>query len=362
MLKNRRIKKVLIVQPYGIGDLLFVTPVLRALKKTAGAEKTVLLLGSRTEAVVSSNPYVDEIYSIDKDVWHRQGKWKAFTDLAGLTRKMRREKFDLMLDYSLRGEYAFLAKFFWGIPLRAGFDYKRRGFFHNCKLPIPGGFSGRHVADFFCDLAEKAGIPVPDRRMEFFPSGEDEKKAGTLLASKKIGRFLVLSVGGGESWGQDAHFKRWPPHFFADLASRLIERYRLEGAVVVGSKGERELASEFCAKFKGLCLNLCGEIPLGVSAALIRRAALFLGNDGGLMHLAHALETPVIALFGPVDPVVYGPFPLSEKAVVLVKKDLECRPCYKNFRYNGSCEHRNCLQNFTPAEAISGLVEQKFKI
>ncbi len=356
------IRRVLIVQPYGIGDLLFLTPVFRALKKMPGIERVDLLLGSRTEAVVTGNPNIDRIDSIDKDVWHREGNLRALRDLWNLTRKYRKEKYDLMLDYSLRGEYGFMAAFLWGIPVRAGFDYKRRGFFHNVKTAIPSGFEKKHVTDYFCGLAEKCGIPVADKAMEYFVSPREDAAAGEILKKENAQRFLAVTVGGGESWGKDAHFKRWPARYFARLSEKLMNRYGLSHVILLGSPGERELAGDFLKNFSGPALNLCGKTNLGISTALIQKAALFLGNDGGLMHLAHALKTPVAALFGPVDPAVYGPYPSSPQAVVSVKKDLACRPCYQKFRYNSACEHRDCLQKLTPEEVLAAIEEKNIRI
>ncbi len=378
------LRRVLVVQPYGIGDLLFLTPVLRALRLVPTVETVDLLLGSRTEAVVQTNPHVDEITCIDKDLFHKQGNLKNFSDLIKLGAKLRKKKYDLLLDYSLRGEYAFFSQFFLGIPRRAGFNFKRRGFFHNLRLPIPQGFNGKPVADFFCDLAEKAGIVVEDRFLEFYPADADKILADRLLSDFyasltlpppisspiewgriKVGgeskrRFLVLSLGGGESWGKDANFKRWPVTFFAEFTKRLKEFSDFETVIIVGSAQEKSLGDSF-QKMVGIkTLNLAGQISLGVTASLIEKAGLFIGNDGGLVHLAHALHTHVIAFYGPVDPVVYGPYPESENAISIFKKDLECRPCYQKFRYNAACAHKNCLQALTPEEALNMIQEKSF--
>ena len=230
----KSLRRVLVVQPYGIGDLLFVTPVLRALRLLPSVEKVDLILGSRTDIVVKQNPHIDEIFSVDKDLFHRQGNSKTFSDVIALGKKLRANRYDLLLDYSMRGEYAFFGQFFLGVPKRAGFNYKRRGFFHTHRLAIPKGFHGRHVADYFCDLAERAGIRVEDRFLEFYLSDSDRLQAQQLLQEKfkryQVPRSLVpqylvpsgekyiaVSAGGGESWGKDAHFKRWPPAFFAEL-------------------------------------------------------------------------------------------------------------------------------------------------
>ena len=348
------VRRVLVVQPYGIGDLLFVTPVLRALRLLPSVERVDLLLGSRTETVVRTNPHVDEIFSVDKDIFHRRSSSQNLKELLQLGRRLRSVHYDLLLDYSLRGEYAFFGQFFLGISKRVGFDYKGRGFFHTHRLPLPEGFRGRHVVDFFCDLAALGGVPVQDRFLEFYLTEEDQADAASRLQEKNIsGRFLVVAPGGGESWGKDAHFKRWPVPFFARMVERLREGdCGFEAVVILGSRGDRDLGDLLQAALKIPCVNLAGEIPFGTSAALIHRAVFFLGNDGGLMHLAHALRRPLMAFYGPVDPQVYGPYPPSSDAVTIVKEGLECRPCYQKFRYNSACIGRECLQALLPEEVL----------
>ncbi len=342
-------KRVLIVQPYGIGDLLFLTPVFRALPDA----QIDLLLGSRTESVVKANPRIRQIIRIDKDKFHSQGKWKTFLEIAGLTQRLGKEKYDLMLDYSMRREYGFWAQFFLGIPVRAGFDYKGRGFFLNRKVEVPEGFRGRHVVDYYCDVAEKAGITVSDRSLEFFVTPADLANADNILRAKGVsGRFAAVSAGGGESWGRDAHFKRWPARYFAELLGSLKKEYGFDHAVILGSGAEKSLAEEFQKHSSFPCVSLCGEISLETAAAVLERSVFFAGNDGGLMHMAHALKKPLAAVFGPVDPAVYGPYPAHPRAVVCVKNDLECRPCYQKFRYNSACEHRDCLQKLMPSDVL----------
>lgn len=365
----KSIRRVLVVQPYGIGDLLFVTPVLRALRLHPPVEKVDLLLGSRTEIIVAGNPHVDEIFSVDKDIFHRQGNLRTFRDVLALGKKLRANRYDLLLDYSLRGEYAFLGQIFLGIPTRVGFDYKRRGFFHTDRLAIPRGFCGRHVVDYFCDLAQKAGICVEDRFLEFYLSDADRSEARRLLQEKfkrggerqkEFERYMVVSPGGGESWGRDAHFKRWPAPFFAEFVNRLMQRNIADGVVIIGSPSEKELSCRLAGGLQVPALDLTGEISLTHAAVLMEGAEIFIGNDGGLMHLAHALRTPLIAFYGPVDPEVYGPYPKMPQAATLIKENLECRPCYQRFRYNSACVGRECLQDLKPEEALQILDQKHF--
>jgi len=349
------LKRVLVVHPYGLGDFLFVTPVLRALRLIPSVEKVDLLLGSRTAEVARENPHVDEIFVVDKGRYQKQSRVQTFREVAVLGKELRSRHYDLMLDYSLRSEYAVLGRLFLGIPRTAGFNYKRRGFYHSIRLALPKGFSDRSVVDIYSSLAERAGIRTEDRWLELYVSDsarvEALKKWQAKAGQKEIGRFLFISPGGGESWGKDAHFKQWPVSCFAALCARLCAAGDFEGVVVLGSPAEKELAASLAEKLMVPFLNFSGELSVLESTALLERARLFVGNDGGLVHMAHALRVPLIAFYGPVDPAVYGPSPASLQALAVYKKDLACRPCYKRFRYNSSCEKRECLQELTLDEA-----------
>lgn len=348
-------RRVLIVHPYGIGDLLFATPVFRALRLQPRVETVDLLLGSRTEAVVRNNPHIDKIFNIDKDLVHKQNLIKNWKDLSGLAAELTARKYDLLLDFSMRGEYAFCSKFFLGIRKRAGFAYKNRAFFHNIRVDLRNAFHEKHVVDYYCELAEKAGIPVEDRFLEFFLQPCDLEAADIVL-KERFGRvpesFIAVSPGGGESWGKDARLKRWPARYFKEFIQKLRAVKPFEGIVVLGSAKEKEIGEEIIQGLPFPALNLAGDLSFTTSAAVLSRASRFVGNDGGLLHLAVALRVPVIGIYGPVAPEVYGPYHLKG-AVAVYKKDLACRPCYQKFRYNAACEKNECVQELTADEAMS---------
>lgn len=377
----RTLKRVLIVHPYGIGDLLFVTPVLRALRLIPTVETVDLLLGSRTREVVEHNPHINDIFVLDKDRYYRQTWLENLKDSLELGRKLREKHYDLLLDFSLRRENAFFGEFFLGIPKRAGFAYKKRAVFHNIRYPLPDGFWKKHAADFYCDLAELAGIPVEDRFLEYFPpldtptsekktkiTGDSHQKGDrqALNACPQNGDchlfsdaldilgsdFLSVSPGGGDSWGKEAVFKRWPVSYFAELIRRTKEERRINGVAILGSASERLLCEELQALVGPPAVVLAGDTTLAETAMILKQSRLFIGNDGGLVHLAHALQVPLIAFYGPVSPEVYGPYPPSSDAITIYKKDLSCRPCYYKFRYNTSCPTIACLKDLKPTEVF----------
>jgi len=345
----RSIRRVLIAQPYGIGDALFTTPLLRALRTLPSVERVDLLLGSRTEAVFRNNPHVDRIFSIDKGKWHSIGKLSALKELLALCRSLE-GPYDLLIDCSLQREYGFYGKFLLGIPRRIGFSYKNRGIFLTRAVPLPNGFDGAHVTDFYCDLGKLLGLEIEERHLEFYLTEEERAEGREILVP-----YLAVAPGGGESWGKDAHFKRWPVPSFVEMISLLKERVDFEKVVVLGSQAEQVLGDEIVQGSQVPAVNFCGKLSLGATASLLERANLFLANDGGLVHLAHALHTPLISLYGPVDPRVYGPYPASSRAVSVVKESLPCQPCYFRFRYNSLCPDRECLTALNPREVIETL-------
>lgn len=357
----RSIRHILIVQPYGIGDALFVTPLLRTLRTLPTVETVDLLLGSRTELVFRNNPHVDRIFSIDKGKWHVLGKRKAVKDLVFLWKNLH-DHYDLLVDFSLQREYGFYGLLL-NIPCRIGLDYKKRGLFLTQRISLGKGYEGKHAEDFYCDVGKLIGLEVEDRFLEFYIGDEDRKEGEKVLQDQSISkasRFVAIAPGGGESWGKDAIFKRWPAANFSETLSLVRRRFDFEGVLVLGSQGERQLGEEVKMNCQFPVVNLCGELSLGACAAVLKKAVLFLANDGGLVHLAHALHVPLVAFYGPVDPRVYGPYPPSRRAVSVAREGLPCRPCYSGFRYNSACVDRECLTALTPREVVELLDAKNF--
>lgn len=353
----KRFKRVLLVQPFGIGDALFITPVIRALKQ-AGVEKIGLLIGSRTAEVFQRHPQVDEIYVVDKDLLKQKTLWGKLAFYAGLFKRLRAARYEAYFDFSNTREYAAWIFFFVGVAYRAGFNYKNRGCYFTRKIEIPNGYSEKHVAEYYADLPRAAGIPVPDLQMDFYLKPEDEQQAEERLQALGVtGKFAVVAPGGGESWGKEAYFKQWSPRFFAQTANAMGEPISYEPVLILGSDKEKVLGEEFAKEYAGKSINLCGQTGLIESAALLKRAALLLANDGGLVHMARALRVPVVALYGPVDEKIYGPYPAGENYLAVGRGNLECRPCYQKFRFNSACEHRACLTELFPKEVFQEIAE-----
>jgi len=356
-------KNILVVNPYGIGDVLFCTPLLQALKNQPGVERVDILLGSRTKELLENNPNVDEIHVMDKDVLHSYSPIKRFFKTLQFYKELKKFNYDCFIDLSLTREYAFFAKFILKIPVRVGFAYKKRGCYLTETKPLPNGFEGKSVPWYYAELLKLLSIAPPKKlEMEFGVTSFVLNKVETRLREQGIlkgSRIVAVSAGGGASWGKDAHFKQWQPRFFRELLEKIQLMFPMDAVLFLGGRADDLLNHEVS---KGLSIPaylFADYLTLEETAACLKLSRFALLNEGGLCHLAATQKTPLVALVGPVDERVYAP--VGDTLQLLIKRDdLECRPCYGKFRYKSDCEHRACLTELTPEMAYRHITQSYF--
>lgn len=355
-LKN--FQNILVVNPYGIGDCLFTTPVIRTLKENLPKARIGILLGSRTKEIFEHNPDVDSITVFDKgnfDKLNFKGKTEV---LSNLFKKLKNKKYDLMIDLSNAPEYGFFGKFFLKIPERIGFDYRKRGRFLTKKIPLKG-FEGKHIVEFYLDLLRLLKIPIQDKHLHFYlPEFMDawSKEFLAKNAIKETVTIIGIVPGGGESWGKDSILKHWPKEYFA-LASKLILERLGARLLLFGSNSEKQICKEIMDSIESQAVDTSGKLSISELAGLFKKCNLIICNDGGPLHIAKSQNVNTISIFGPVDSTVYGPFPKTDRDIVL-EGALNCRPCYRNFKMK-DCRTKECLNSISPETVFE---EVKFLI
>jgi lipopolysaccharide heptosyltransferase II len=340
-------KSILILKPCCLGDVLMATPVIAAMRRAHPQAQIDFATGSWSRPVVASHPELRRVVDTGRV---GQGAY-GWRDIWKLARQLRKDDYDLCLtlDRSPRvGLVAWLAR----IPLRAGLDSGGRGFAHNIRVPVP---PIRYEPELYLDVP-RAVIPQTARSKfefvpeQFFPTEEDKARAADLLdkgqgASHKVDSSLPLAPcpliaihpGGGANPGTILSSKRWPPERFAAIADRLVEQYGAQ-IVLVGGPGDTAVTGAVRAAMRqtgaqGL-LDLTGQLSIGQLGALYQQCVLMVGNDSGVMHLANACGTPVVALYGPSDPRVYGPYDARSLALW---HQVGCNPCFQNGRARPDC-------------------------
>ncbi|MDD5449863.1 MAG: lipopolysaccharide heptosyltransferase II [Candidatus Omnitrophica bacterium] len=322
-------EKILLVNVNWLGDVLFSTPLIRAIRQRFPGAHIACVIVPRVRAILELNPNINEIIIYDEDGAHKGplGKLRFILDL-------RSKKFGtaLILHRSLtRALLVFLA----GIPKRIGYRTKKRSFLLTSAIDLPG--EELHRVDWFLKLGEALAITRPARDYEFFISKKDREAARAFLAKEGVKDFDVLiALNPGGNWDP----KRWPAENFAKLADSLVEKIDAK-FIITGAKKDLALADNIASMMKQRPVIACGRFTLKESAAILERANLVIANDSGPMHMAVAVGAKTVALFGPTSPEITGP--IGKGSFTVLQKATGCViPCY-----NLACGDYRCMKALT---------------
>ena len=337
--------RILVVAPNWIGDALFTTSALRRIKEQYPHRECFVLAVPRAAEVFQRNPDVAKILINEEE-------FRSFWYFFALIQKLGKWDFDavfLLHRSRSRALCAFLA----GIPLRIGYNTKGRGIF--LTHPVRSGQRDMHRIEGLNHLLNEIGIPGKVPSPVFFVSEAARTKTKVLLANFLGGeKYAILNPGG--NWLP----KRWPLERFAQLADLLKVRMGLR-TLITGSASDRVLAEEIrrMASASTPIISLAGQTTLDELGAAIQGSEMFISNDSGPLHLAAALGTPVIGLFGPTSAKITGP--VGDGKIVVLQKDIGLPvpnpdPACRDMRY---MEAIAVEEVFAAAEKI--LVENKWR-
>lgn len=330
------IERILIINLAFIGDVLLSTPVARALKAQYPQASIDMLVVPVAEPIAAVNPYIDHTIIYDK-----KGRHKKFTEAAALVRDLRRRRYDLAVctNFALRGA---LVAWLSGIPLRAGYDIQMAGMFLTHRASTVRQ-ELRHEAENYLAVLHPLGITTTDTSLALEIPEKIQGYARRVLGENgELPLVLICPYGSYErkSWADRDYvelLKQIKSHCHCYLIGGAAEAVRLKSLQQAAGLSERQV--------------LAGTANLVELAALLQDAAALITVDTGPLHIAQAVKTPVIALFGPTDPVVWGPRGACD--TVFYRKTA-CSPCWGK----GECPEHICLQ---PAE-ISGVVQALFRL
>ncbi len=347
-------RNILVINPFGIGDVLFSTPLIRNLRFYYPQAFIAVAVQRKVAPILENNPNINKIISFSRGDFKelfRQSRLKALRLLFGILGEILRDKFDLCIDLSLEHRYSLFLKFL-GVRQRIGFNYKRRGRFLTHRINL-GGYEDKHVVEYHLELLKLLGIRPRFKNLEIFLKQEEKDWAGALLDKFGASRNdLIIGVipGGGASWGRQSYLKHWSAEKFAQIADRLAERFGAK-IVIFANASEGKTAEQVVQKMRHPVINMIAGTDLRQFMALIDRCNLIITNDGGPLHIAKALGIKSISIFGPVDEQVYGPYPPSPDHIAM-KKGFPCRPCYHNFRVPECRYNQRCLTAITAQEVF----------
>jgi heptosyltransferase-2 len=326
----------LVVQTSFLGDVVLTTPLIAELSRRGPVD---VLTTPEGATILRNNPGIRNTLVYDRR--------EADRGLAGFARTMRRiRQIDscdaaYMAQGSMRSALLIASS---GIPQRIGFNTSEGRRLYTDRIEYR---ADKHHAErlWWLSMSPCADPPLPEQTMpRLYPSAADQAECEVILRESMydLARpFIALAP--GSAWGT----KRWP--YYAELAVRAAEQWNI---VVVGGRGEREIGDAIIAQIPAGCgVNAAGRLAILASAAVIGRAAALVTNDSAPQHLASAMGTPTVSIFGPTVPE-FGFGPLAPGSVTAGFDSLACRPCDRHGPQKCPLGHWRCMRELSSSEVF----------
>jgi heptosyltransferase-3 len=340
----RAVRRALVVTLKHHGDVLLASPVFTVLRRAAPDAEIDALIYGETREMLSLHPAIAQIHAIDR-AWKSQGALSRAASEWRLYSSLRARGYDLLIHLTDHPRGAWLARFLGcrhavAPDLPGKSDFWRSSFSH--RYPQAGR---RHTVEFNLDALRRIGLQpdAEERALVLVPGAEAQSRAAGLLAANGLAGGDFIHLHPASRW----QFKCWPAERVAALADELHRRG--ERLVITAAPEERELGmvAEIRQRSSALLVDLAGKVSLKVLAAIAARARAFVGVDSAPMHIASAMGTPVVALFGPSGEDEWRPWMTAHR--VVASPAHPCRPCGNDGCGGGKVSE--CLTNL-PVDAV----------
>lgn len=318
-------QKALILHPCCLSQVMLATPLLSVLAAAFPNTQFDWAVSEWARPAIAKNPKIAELIPTG-DLGLAS---LSINERLGVAEQLRQGSYDTCL---IPGRSSLLSWVAWQarIPQRIGVASGGRGFAQTLVAPPRPG--QQHATDIYLSLAPACGIDLPPGErppMEFYPADADRTAVTQRLIDELdwLGDvpLVVMHPGGGAGSVYEDPLKRWPSERFVLLANHLMRQHKAR-VLLVGSAHDHELATAIAGMTSQRCANWAGRMTLGELGALGEMASLYIGNDTGPTHIAAAVGCPTLAIFGPSNPAVSGPYSPAEGRVVTLWRGGEQRP------------------------------------
>lgn len=338
-LEVKRKKKILMIKLGAAGDLILAVPSFRMIRERHPEAEIHLLVDKKLALLVSGCPYLNRIVPVDR------AKLSRLPFLLKLAKKIRYESYDISVDLQ-NSKWTHLLSFLGGVTERFGFARGLLGFLLNRpdhtiqKKDAPVRHQYR--------ILSRLGVKEMDETLELWPDAASEERISRLLGTDENfpRKFSVgLVVGSSVNWPT----KRWPAEYFNSLTNKILEQTDSR-VILIGAGSDLLLAEAIQVPDNSRFLNMAGKTDLQGLAALMKHVDILVSGDTAPLHVGAAMQSKIIALFGPTDSGRHMP---PARGAIVIQKHLACQPCY-----SGQCKNAEalaCLKHITVDEVLDAV-------
>lgn len=340
-MKEFSLNRIAVRCPNWVGDTVMATPVLACLRDAFPSAEITAVGRRSSRAILERNPHIDNLWTIQDH---------GLMNLVTLSQQIRKASFDavILLPNSVRSALPFALA---GVQQRIGYARSGRSLLLTNPVPLTAYHARCHQVAYYLDLLTELGIEAVDdslKHLVLLPTEQARQSIAALLQQRNLENKFLVAIVPGAAYGSA---KCWLPERYAQLADELVERYQAE-VLLVGSPSEIPLCNEVETLCTKAIHNFGAEVDLPGLIALCERVNVFVTNDSGSMHIAAAMGTPLVAIFGATDPGISSPF--SENARIIEDiKGCGCKiaPCYQRIC---PTDHE-CMKAVTVPDVLAGI-------
>ncbi len=327
-------KKILVTFLMHLGDLTLTTPFIHALRKAAPDAQITFLADEKLKDVVLHNPYLDEVITIDK-----KGRDNSLLALIACARKLSGMDFDVLINLHPNERCSFICALT-KTRVRAGTTHKLFKPLWDVFTPLNRKI---HAADMYLNVLEQLGVQhIEHNGLEIFPGEEHLRHAEAFWRENGVfGSDKLI----GFNIGSAVVTKRWAPERFAKVADILAGKgYK---PVFFGGTMDEEMVHQAVSRMQTTPIVATGAFTIGGLAAAMRRCSLIITNDSGPMHVAISQKVPIVAMYGPSSPKLYGPY--TDEAIIVTAQP-PCLGCADGMKHK--CDDMQCMTRLTVEQVV----------
>ncbi len=338
---------ILIVKLSALGDVVHTLPALNMLRKAYPHAHISWLVEEEAADIIRNHPALGKVIVSKRKKWIRNlrnGEWlSTIKDIVAFVRTLRNTRYDMVIDLQGRFKSGVLVALCKG-DRKIGYDKTREESYRFLTERIPSFDLDQHAILRYLNLLKASGVATTNEITFGIPVRDKERQDVYLLLKQhqwnKGDRFIAINP--MAKWDT----KLWVPQKFAELADQIVKKHKIT-VVFTGSQTDRKAVQEITSLMQEQGIDLSGKTDLLTLAALYEKTVCLISTDTGPMHMAAAMGTPVIALFGPTAPWRTGPFGNGH---TIIRTGIPCSPCFKR-----KCAQLDCMKEIEAEKVLNAV-------